>query len=304
MKRTGPKGSGQFEQISYDDALAEIKTRWTSIIDKYGPQAITNHCYLGNQGTLNGLTSGDAFFNRLGATIDEKCYCESGSSTAWIMTVGPTGGLDVESLAYAKYIIVWAMNMMSTNLHAWPFILKAKKKGAKIVVIDPIRTRTAKQADWHIAINPGTDGALALGMMNVIIAENLVDHDYVDKYTLGYEELKARAAEFPPEKVAKITGIPAENIRKLSREYTTTQSSAIREGVALERAPGGGDAIRAVIPLYLHSLEPGAMSGVAPSRCRSGSSRSISTSCISLTGSNRARVPSTSSISGLHSPAS
>ncbi len=177
LKRTGPKGSGEFEQITYDEACAEIKKQWTAIIDEHGPQAITNHCYLGNQGTLNGLTSGDAFFNRLGATIGEKCYCESSSSTAWLSTVGPTGGLDLESLAYSKYIIVWAMNMMSTNLHAWPFILEAKKKGAKIVVIDPIRTRTAKQADWHIAINPGTDGALGLGMMNVIIEEDLVDHD-------------------------------------------------------------------------------------------------------------------------------
>ena len=128
MKRVGPKGSGQFERITYDEALAEIKKRWTQIIDQYGSQAIINHCYLGDQGTLNGLTSGDAFFNRLGATIGEKCYCKSGSSTAWIMTVGPTGGLDVESLAHSKYIIVWAMNMLSTNLHAWPFILKARKK--------------------------------------------------------------------------------------------------------------------------------------------------------------------------------
>ena len=249
MKRVGPKGSGKFEQITYDEACAEIKKQWTAIIDEHGPQAIMNHCYLGNQGTLNGLTSGDAFFNRLGATIGEKCYCESSSATAWLSTVGPTGAVDLESLAHSKYIIVWAMNMMSTNLHAWPFILEAKKKGAKIVVIDPIRTRTAKQADWHIAINPGTDGALGLGMMNVIIEEDLVDHDYVDKYLLGYEELKARAAEFPPDKVAKITGIPAEDIRKLSREYATTQPSVIREGVALERAPGGGDAIRIISTL-------------------------------------------------------
>jgi anaerobic selenocysteine-containing dehydrogenase len=249
LKRTGPKGSGQFQQITYDEALAEIKQRWTAIIDQYGPQAIMNHCYLGNQGTLNGLTSGDAFFNRLGATIGEKCYCESGSSTGWIMTVGPTGGMDVESLAYSKYIIVWAMNMVSTNLHGWPFILEARKKGAKVVVIDPVRTRTAKQADWHIPIRPGTDGALALGMINVIIAENLVDHDYVAKYTLGYEDLKARAAEFPPERVAAITGISADDIRKLAREYATTQPSAIRQGVALERSPGGGDAVRLVTSL-------------------------------------------------------
>ena len=249
MKRIGPKGSGQFQRISWDEALAQIKTRWTEIIAQYGAQAIMPHAYLGHQGTLNGLTAGDAFFNRLGSTVAEKTYCESGSSTAWIMTVGPTGGLDVESLAYSKYIIVWGMNMLSTNLHAWPFVLEARKNGAKIVVIDPVRTRTAKQADWHIPLKPGTDGALALGMMNVIIAENLVDHEYVNKYTLGFEELKARAAEFPPERVEKITGIPAADIRTLAREYATTQPSAIRQGVAVERSPGGGDAIRAITML-------------------------------------------------------
>ncbi len=162
------------------------------------------------------------------------------------MTVGPTGGLDVESLAYAKYIIVWAMNMISTNLHAWPFILQAQKNGAKIVVIDPVRTRTAKQAEWHIRIRPGTDAALALGMMNVIIAEDLVDHDYIEKYTLGFDELKARAAEYPPERVAEITGMPAADCAELAREYATTQPSAIRQGVALERSRGGGQAIRAI----------------------------------------------------------
>src|ERR1700719_4668471 len=204
------------------------------------------HAYLGHQGTLNGLTCGDAFFNRLGSTVAEKTYCESGSSTAWVMTVGPTGGLDVESLAYAKYIIVWGMNMVSTNLHAWPFVLEAKSKGAKIVVIDPFKSRTAKKADWHIAIKPGTDAALALGMLNVIIQEGLLDYDYVEKYTLGYEELKARAAEFPLERVAEITGIPASDIVKLAREYATTPPAAIREGVAVERSPGGGGAVRAI----------------------------------------------------------
>lgn len=162
------------------------------------------------------------------------------------MTVGPTGGLDLESLAYAKFIIVWGMNMVSTNLHAWPFIVEAQKNGAKVVVIDPVSTRTAKQADWHLRIRPGTDGALALGMMNVIIAENLVDHDYVDKYTLGFDELSARALDFTPEKVAEITGVSASDVRTLAREYATTQPSAIREGVALERSRGGGQAIRAI----------------------------------------------------------
>ncbi len=246
MKRMGPKGSGQYERISWDEALATIKSKWTGIIDEYGSEAIMPHAYLGNQGTANGLTAGDAFFNRLGSTVAEKTYCESGSSTAWVMTVGPTGGLDVESLAYSDYIIVWGMNMVSTNLHGWPFVLEAKAKGAKIVVIDPYKSRTAKRADWHLAIKPGTDAALALGMMNVIIEEDLYDHDYVEKYTLGFEDLKARAAEFPVERVAMITGLSASDILTLSREYAKAKASAIRQGVAIERSPGGGDSVRAV----------------------------------------------------------
>lgn len=246
MKRSGPKGSGKFERISWDEALTTIASRWKQIIAEHGSQAIMPHAYLGHQGTLNGLTSGDAFFNRLGSTVAEKTYCESGSSTAWIMTVGPTGGLDVESLEFSKYIIVWGMNMLNTNLHGWHFVQKAREKGAKVVVIDPVSTRTAKQADWHIRIRPGTDAALALGLMNVIIAEGLVDQDYVDRYTLGYDALKARAAEFPPERVEAITGIAAADVRKLAREYASTQPSAIRQGVAVERCPGGGDAVRAI----------------------------------------------------------
>lgn len=246
MKRSGPKGSGKFERITWDEALQTIRERWQDIIARYGTEAIMPHAYLGHQGTMNGLTAGDAFFNRLGSTIAEKTYCESGSSTAWMMTVGPTGGMDVESLAHSKYIIVWGMNMLSTNLHAWPFVLEAKKKGAKIVVIDPVRTRTAKQADWHISLRPGTDGALALGLINVIIEEGLVDYEYVEKHTIGFEELKARAAEFPVDRVSMITGVPARDILTLAREYAKTQPSAIRQGVAVERSPGGGDAIRAI----------------------------------------------------------
>jgi anaerobic selenocysteine-containing dehydrogenase len=247
MRRVGTKGSGVFERITWDEALAEIKSRWTQIIDTYGTQAIMPHAYLGHQGVLNGLTSGDAFFNRLGSTVAEKTYCESGSSTAWHMTVGATGGLDIESMAHAKYIIVWGMNMTSTNLHGWPFLLKARKdNGAKIVVIDPVRTRTARQADWHIPIRPGTDGALAMGLINEIIAQGLTDSDYVEKYTVGYDELAERAAQYPPERVEEITGIPADDIRNLAREYATSHPAAIRQGVAIERSRGGGQAIRAI----------------------------------------------------------
>lgn len=246
MKRTGPKGSGRFTRISWDEALGEIKRRWTDIIASDGAQAILPFCYLGHEGLINGLTAGDAFFNRLGSTVAEKTFCASGSSTAWIMTVGPTGGVDPESFAVSKYIILWAVNTLTTNLHHWPFIIEARKNGAKVVVIDPVRTRTAKQADWHIRPKPGTDAALALGMMNVIIGEDLVDHDYIARYTFGYDELKARAAQYPPEKVAAITGVAADDIRQLAREFATTQPSVIRLGVALERHHNGGQAIRAV----------------------------------------------------------
>jgi anaerobic selenocysteine-containing dehydrogenase len=246
MRRVGPKGAGRFEAISWDDALGEIGERWRRIIAEHGPQAIMPHAYLGHQGTLNGLTAGDAFFNRLGSTVAEKTYCESGSSTAWHMTVGPTGGLDPESLEHARYIIVWGMNMLSTNIHGWAFVVKARRAGAKVVVIDPVRTRTARQADWHVAIRPGTDGALALGMMHVIIGEDLLDHDYVERHTVGFDDLAARAAEYPPERVADITGIPADDVVRLAREYATTQPAAIRQGVAIERSRGGGQAIRAI----------------------------------------------------------
>ena len=246
LRRTGPKGAGTFERISWDDALATIRTRWSSIIAQHGPAAILPYSYLGTQGVLNGLSVGDAFFNKLGATVSERTFCDSGAITAFFMTCGPTAAIDPESFVHSKYIILWAINPISTNLHHWPFIKEAQTRGATIVVIDPFETRTAKQADWHLRIRPGTDAALALGMMNVIIAEDLVDHDYVARHTVGYDELKARAAEFPPETVAAITGIPVPDIQKLARGFATSQPSVIRMGVAIERNANGGNAVRAL----------------------------------------------------------
>jgi anaerobic selenocysteine-containing dehydrogenase len=246
LMRTGRKGSGQFRRVTWDEALGEIRTRWLAIIDQFGPTAILPFSYLGTEGLLNGLNAGDAFFNRLGATVSERTFCDSGAITAFFMSCGPTAAVDPESFVHSKYIILWAINTVSTNLHHWPFIAEAQARGAKVVVIDPVATRTAKRADWHLRIRPGTDAALALGMINVIIAEGLVDHDYVDKYTIGYDELKERAGQFPPEKVAALTGIAAEDVRKLAREFATTQPSVIRMGVAIERHAGGGNAVRAL----------------------------------------------------------
>jgi anaerobic selenocysteine-containing dehydrogenase len=246
LKRSGGKGSGEFRRISWAEALDEIKTRWTSIIDQHGPTAILPYSYLGTEGLLNGLNAGDAFFNRLGATVSERTFCDSAAISAFFMSCGPTAAIDPESFVHSRYIVLWAINTISTNLHHWPFIAEAQRRGAKVVVVDPVATRTAKQADWHVRIRPGTDAALALGMMNVIIAEGLVDHEYVEKYTVGFEELRERAAQFPPDTVANLTGVPADDVRRLAREFATTQPSVIRMGVAIERSAGGGNTVRAL----------------------------------------------------------
>ena len=246
LRRTGAKGDAEFQPITWDDALQEISSRWQEIIRRDGPAAIMPYSYLGTEGILNGLNVGDAFFNKLGATVAERTFCDSAAITSFFMTCGPTAAVDPESFVHSKYIILWAINTISNNLHHWPFIAEAQRRGAKVVVIDPVATRTAKQADWHLAIQPGTDAALALAMINVIIEEDLVDHDYVAKYTVGYDELKERASSFTPDRVAAITGISAGDIRVLAREFATTQPSVIRMGVAIERNASGGNAVRAM----------------------------------------------------------
>jgi anaerobic selenocysteine-containing dehydrogenase len=246
MRRTGPKGSGRFERISWDNALDEIATRFRSSIPEHGPEAIMPVSYLGTEGILNGLNVGDPFFNKLGAMIAERTYCDSGACTAYTMTIGATAGVDPESFVHSRYIIIWACNMVSTNLHLWPFVVEAQRRGAKVVVIDPVNHQTAKRADWHIPIRPGTDGALALAMMHVIIGEGLTDEAYVRDHTVGYDELAERVREYTPEWAAAETGIPAEDIRTLAREYATTDPAMIRIGVAIERHAGGGQTVRSI----------------------------------------------------------
>lgn len=249
MKRVGPKGAGEFERISWAEALSEIKSRWTRVIDEFGSQAIMPCSYLGQEGVVNGLTVGDAFFNRLGSTVAEKTFCGVGRDVGAHLTIGGSTGVDPESLVHARYIILWAVNTLSTGNHQWPFIAEAKRRGAKIVSIDPLRSRTAAQADWHIPIKPGTDAALALGMMNVIISEGLYDRDYVEQYTVGFEELALRASEYPVERVSSITGIPVQDILTLAREYAAQAPAVIRLGVAIERSRNGGQAARAILCL-------------------------------------------------------
>ena len=246
LRRTGAKGSGKFERISWDEALDEITTRWRSIIENHGAKAILPYGYAGNMGLLNGMNAGDAFFNRLGSSIGEKTFCASSAVTSQFMTIGASLGTDPESMVHASYIIIWGANTLSTNSHLWPFVLQARKNGAKLVVIDPWRSRTAAQADWHIAPRPGTDGALALALINTLVEEKRIDEEYVENYTLGFEELRQNAAEFTLERASEITGIEADHIMRLAVEYTDAKTSVIRVGVGLERYPGGGQAMRAI----------------------------------------------------------
>lgn len=246
MRRTGPKGSKQFERISWDEALDEVIARFKETINEYGPEAVLPYSYLGHQGLVHGLNGGDAFFNKMGATVCERTFCGEGSATAWVLTHGPSSGVDPESFVHSKYVIIWGCNSISTNLHHWHFVEEARKKGAKIIVIDPYKSRTAKQADWHIPVKPGTDGALAMAMIHTIIEEDLLDKDYVENYTEGYEQLAERAKDRSPEWAAEITGISADDIRTLAREYAASNPAAIRVGVAVERNWGGGQAIRAI----------------------------------------------------------
>ena len=177
-KRVGAKGEKKFEKISWDEAITTITGKWKEIIEEHGPQAIMPYSYLGNQGLVHGLNGGDAFFNKMGATVCERTFCGEGSCTAWLTTVGPTAGVDPESYVHSKYIVIWACNSVSTNLHHWAIVQDARKKGAKVVVIDSYKSRTAKQADWHIAPKPGTDGALAIALINSMIEKDLIDKDY------------------------------------------------------------------------------------------------------------------------------
>jgi anaerobic selenocysteine-containing dehydrogenase len=255
MRRVGPKGltgagSGtRFERISWDDALDEITQRFREIISAHGLEAILPYSYGGTLGVLNGSTMDRRFFHRLGASQLERSICSSAGEEGIKSVLGIKLGTEPEQFAHSRYIIAWGANVHGNNVHLWPFIEEARRKGAKLVVIDPYRTRTAKCADWYLPINPGTDAALALGMMHVIINENLYDADYVARCTLGFEELKVRVQEYPVQKVAGWTGIAADDIRKLAREYATVRPSVIRVNYGIQRSERGGMAMRAVTML-------------------------------------------------------
>jgi anaerobic selenocysteine-containing dehydrogenase len=248
LRRVGPKGSGGFERISWDEALAEIATRLRKVSEEFGPEAIWPYIGSGNMGLIQGVYgAGDRFWNALGASRHSMNVCTIAGGFATGYTLGDNRiGMDPETLRFSKLIILWGANTLSTNAHLWRFILMARRSGAFLVVIDPVRTRTAAAADCHLAPAPGTDAALALGLMHVVLNEGAEDRDFLAKHTLGWEAFRERILEFSPERVADICGLPVDSIVTLGRRLAHTRPTGIRIGIGLQRHGGGGMAVRTI----------------------------------------------------------
>ncbi|HET7892710.1 MAG TPA: molybdopterin-dependent oxidoreductase [Candidatus Sulfotelmatobacter sp.] len=238
-----------WRRISWDEALDEIAARFRGIAAEFGGEAILPYSFGGTLGAINSASMDRRFFHRLGASQLDRAICSAAGEAGLESVLGLKMGTEPEQFRHSKYIIAWAANIHGNNVHLWPFIAEARRKGAKLVVIDPYRTRTAECADWYLPINPGTDAALAMGMMHVIIGENLHDADYVAKYTLGFEHLREKVKEYSPERVAQWTGVAADDIRKLAREYATVRPSVIRLNYGVQRSENGGTATRAIAML-------------------------------------------------------
>ena len=246
--RAGAKGEGKFRRATWDEALSLIANRLQAIIDSPdGPQAILPYSYAGTMGLVQGEGMAARFFGRIGASRLARTICSACGSEALNLVYGTRMGTDPETVGEAKLILLWGTNTLTSNPHLWPFIRKAKENGARIICIDPLRTRTAAASDEHIAIRPGTDAALALGMMHVIFRDGLEDRKYLDDMTLGWEKLRERALrEYAPELVARITRLPVDTIERLGRLYGTTRPTFIRLNYGLQRHAGGGAAVRAI----------------------------------------------------------
>ena len=246
MRRAGAKGEGRFVRVSWDEALDEIAARLQAIAADFGPEAILPYSYAGTMGLLNGSGMDRRFFHRLGASRLDRTICSSAGGAGLMDALGFRYGTEPEQFRHAKLIIAWGANVLGTNVHLWPFIVEARRNGARFYTIDPRRNRTGAAADKHFFINPGSDTALALGMMHVIIGEKLYDADYIDRFTTGFAELAARANEYPPERAAALTGIAADEIVALAREYATTRPAAIRLNYGVQRSERGAMAVRTI----------------------------------------------------------
>jgi len=256
LRRIAPKGpSGaagglaSFQRITWDEVLDLIAARFRQITAEFGGEAVLPYSYGGTLAALNNASMDRRFFARLGASQLDRTICSEAGGEGLKSVLGIKLGTEPEQFRHSRLIIAWGANIHGNNVHLWPFITEARRQGAKLVVIDPYRTRTAACADWYLPINPGTDVALALGLMHVIIGEELYDGGYVAQHTLGFEALRERVRDYPPERVAQWTGISADDLRRLAREYATVRPAAIRLNYGVQRGENGGMAVRAIAML-------------------------------------------------------
>ncbi|MGW1027687.1 molybdopterin-containing oxidoreductase family protein [Streptomyces sp. NPDC002577] len=248
LRRTGPKGSGRFTRITWDEALDEIATRLHDIIDTHGGEAIWPYQGTGTLGWIQGLQgrAGSRLWNVLGASRHEMTICSSAGNAGLRHIQGTSRGMDPEDLRHARLILLWGTNTLTTGHHLWRIIQEARRSGAYVVAIDPVRTRTAAQADEHLAPRPGTDAALALGLLHTVLDEDAEDRDYLARHTLGWDALRARIQEHTPERVAAATGVSQQQLTALGRRLAHTRPTAIRTSMGMQRHRRGGDALRAL----------------------------------------------------------
>ena len=237
---------GELVRCTWNEAIDGIAGRLRAIIDEHGAESVLPYSYIGTQGMVQGMAMHQRFFAALGASRLERTVCGDNGNAGISATNGSFAGIDPELIEHSRLIVLWGTNTIVTNLHLWPFVQRARKAGAKLVVIDPVRTRTARAADLHLAPRPGTDAALALGLMHVILAEGLHDADYVERHTTGFDALRERAAEYPPERVTEITGLAADEVVSLARDYATIRPAAIRTLVGMEHRRNGAMTYRSI----------------------------------------------------------
>ncbi|KTT21501.1 molybdopterin-containing oxidoreductase family protein [Pseudacidovorax intermedius] len=245
LRRVGRKGEGRFEPVSWDEALDDIAARLTAIAADQ-PQAILPYSYAGTMGLVQGESMDRRFFHKLGASLLDRTICSTAGGEALGYTLGGKVGMRIEHFAESKLILIWGSNAIASNLHFWRHAQAAKRAGARLVCIDPRRSETADKCDDHIALLPGTDGALALALMHELIVHDWLDHDYIARHTVGWDQLRERALQWPPERAAAVCGVPVAQIEALARDYGTTRPAAIRLNYGMQRVRGGGNAARAV----------------------------------------------------------
>ncbi|HLX40986.1 MAG TPA: molybdopterin-dependent oxidoreductase, partial [Ktedonobacteraceae bacterium] len=244
LHRVGQKGSSRYERITWDEAIAEITARWRDVIAQYGAQCILPYSYAGTLGLVNGAVADSRFWNRLGACGLERAICGHAAEEAVLLTVGGRLAPAPETLIHSKLVLIWGSNPASTAPHIMPFLREAQRNGTRVIVIDPIRTLTARSADQHISPFPGTDAALALSMMYVMVAEGLQQQVWMNNHSIGWEQLFERIMQFPPERAALITGLAKETICELARTYATTTPALLRVTDGINRHTNGGQTVR------------------------------------------------------------